>query len=140
MAPIASYTVCKVFTETERRFLSDIGEDITEWLAANPQFEVVGRAVVQSSDRGRHCISICVFVRERRQSFFAHAASDGYIHGWASMTAPRPLCGQDVDPARPDESKGYCPACMPKMMERAGQTEEQVRAALEFNRDARSFS
>lgn len=65
MAPLAGYTVCKVFTETERRYLSDIGHRITEWLAANPQFEVVGRTVVQSSDRGRHCLSVVLLARER---------------------------------------------------------------------------
>ena len=63
--PIASYTVCKVFTEVDRRYLSDIGDQITEWLATNPQFEVVGKVVVQSSDRGRHCLSAVVMVRER---------------------------------------------------------------------------
>lgn len=65
MAPIAGYTVCKVFTEVERRYLTDIGDQITAWLATNPQFEVVGKVVVQSSDRGRHCISVAIFVRER---------------------------------------------------------------------------
>lgn len=63
--PIAGYTVCKVFTETERHYLSDTGDDLTEWLAANPQFEVVASVVVQSSDRGRHCLTICAFLRER---------------------------------------------------------------------------
>lgn len=65
MDPIAGYTVCKVFTEVDRRYLTDIGDQITEWLVTNPQFEVVGRVVVQSSDRGRHCLSAIVFVRER---------------------------------------------------------------------------
>jgi hypothetical protein len=63
--PIAGYTLCKVFTETERRYLSEVGDNLTAWLAEHPEYEILEVVVVQSSDRSRHCLSAVAFLRER---------------------------------------------------------------------------
>jgi hypothetical protein len=63
--PIAGYTRCEVFSETERRYLGEVGDNLTAWLAEHPQYEVVEVVMVQSSDRSRHCLSAVAFLRER---------------------------------------------------------------------------
>lgn len=41
-----------------------LGEQVTAWLAARPNIEVVEIVVTQSSDAAFHCIAISVFYRE----------------------------------------------------------------------------
>jgi len=54
---------CKVFTATKARERDGLGDELTRWLAANPEVEVVDREVLQSSDREFHCLSIVIFYR-----------------------------------------------------------------------------
>lgn len=51
---------CKVFTATKAKERSELGEEVTKWLAAN-NVEVVDKIVTQSSDSEFHCLSITLF-------------------------------------------------------------------------------
>lgn len=63
--PVAGYTHVKVFSATRYVERERLGEHLTEWLAANPQLEVVDTQVLQSSDAAYHCSSIVIFLRDR---------------------------------------------------------------------------
>jgi hypothetical protein len=52
----------KVFSATMHRDRAVLGERITDWIAANA-IEISRFEVRQSSDRGFHCLTICVFYR-----------------------------------------------------------------------------
>ena len=62
---INGYTGCKVFTATKVYDRDRLGDQITRWLSANPDIEVLHTTVTQSSDAAFHCYSICLFHRER---------------------------------------------------------------------------
>lgn len=51
----------KVFSATLQRHRDELGERVTEWLAANRAVRVVESVVSQSSDREFHCLSITLF-------------------------------------------------------------------------------
>ncbi len=51
----------KVFSATKARDRSALGDRFTEWLEANPEFEVVDTVVTQSSDAEFHCLTFTVF-------------------------------------------------------------------------------
>lgn len=51
----------KVFSATLQRHREELGERVTEWLAANRAIRVVESVVSQSSDREYHCLSITLF-------------------------------------------------------------------------------
>ena len=51
----------KVFSATLQRNRDELGERVTEWLAANRTVRVVESVVSQSSDREFHCLSITLF-------------------------------------------------------------------------------
>ena len=53
----------KVFSTTLARDRGVMGETITEWLAENPDIEIVDKVVTQSSDREFHCLTITIFFR-----------------------------------------------------------------------------
>ena len=53
----------KIFSATKARERELLGENITEWLRANPGIEVVDKIVTQSSDSEFHCLSITLFYR-----------------------------------------------------------------------------
>ena len=59
--------VC-VFTATKGRDRAELGRRVTEWLKSHPQARVVDKVVTQSSDAEFHCLSITLFVRNRRNS------------------------------------------------------------------------
>lgn len=59
------FTGLKVFSTTLARDRDQMGEQITRWLEAHPQLEVVEREVRQSSDKEFHCLTITLFYRER---------------------------------------------------------------------------
>ncbi len=63
---MADFTGVKVFTTTLARDREAMGDQITKWLTANPDFEVVDKRVTQSSDRAFHCLSITLFYRDRK--------------------------------------------------------------------------
>jgi len=51
----------KVFSATMAKDRQHLGEDITDWLRANPGIDVVDKVVTQSSDSEYHCLSVVFF-------------------------------------------------------------------------------
>ena len=43
----------------------DLGEQVTRWLRANADLEIVDRTVVQSSDNEFHCLTVVLFYKPR---------------------------------------------------------------------------
>ena len=60
-----SWDGCKVFSATKARERDALGDEVTRWLQANPEIEIVDREVRQSSDREFHCLTIVLFYRKR---------------------------------------------------------------------------
>lgn len=58
----------QVFTAAMSAGRQELGERVTSWLAQHPELVVVDIEVVQSSDLLYHCVSICVFFRQRRET------------------------------------------------------------------------
>jgi hypothetical protein len=54
----------KVFSATMVGDRGNLGERVTEWLQANPEFEVCEIVVTQSSDEAFHCLALTVFYWE----------------------------------------------------------------------------
>ena len=52
---------CRVFSATMREQRDVLGDKVTDWMAANPTFDISDIIVTQSSDREFHCIAITVF-------------------------------------------------------------------------------
>lgn len=53
----------KVFSATKARDRDLLGETITGWIRAHPEYEVFEKIVTQSSDAEFHCLAITVFYR-----------------------------------------------------------------------------
>jgi hypothetical protein len=53
----------RVFSATRARDRLVLGEVITDWIRANPDYELVDKLVLQSSDAQFHCVTIVVFFR-----------------------------------------------------------------------------
>lgn len=53
----------KVFSATKAREREALGERLTEWMADNPQYDIVDTVVTQSSDHEFHCLTITVFYK-----------------------------------------------------------------------------
>jgi hypothetical protein len=60
---INGYTGAKVFTATVAQKREALGDEVTRWLGANRDVEVVDTVVSQSSDSQFHCVTIVVFYR-----------------------------------------------------------------------------
>ena len=58
-------TGVKVFSATKAKERDDLGEQVTRWLRANSDLEVVDRTVVQSSDNEFHCLTVVLFYRNK---------------------------------------------------------------------------
>ena len=58
------YSGVKVFCVTKAKDREALGDFITTWLRNNPQFEIVGKVVRQSSDAEFHCFTVILFYRE----------------------------------------------------------------------------
>jgi len=58
------FTGVKVFCATKAKEREALGDFVTTWIRGNPQLEVVGKAVRQSSDLEFHCFTIMLFYRE----------------------------------------------------------------------------
>jgi hypothetical protein len=54
----------KVFSATMAQERDQLGEKITQWLAAHPGVEIVDKIVTQSSDEAFHCLAITLFFNE----------------------------------------------------------------------------
>jgi hypothetical protein len=50
----------KVFTATMRDQRANLGEIVTEWIAAHRGIEIIDITVTQSSDASFHCLAITV--------------------------------------------------------------------------------
>jgi hypothetical protein len=59
------FTGVKVFSATKAKERDDLGEQVTRWLRANGDLEVVDRTVVQSSDNEFHCLTVVLFYRAK---------------------------------------------------------------------------
>ena len=53
----------KLFSATKAREREFLGETITDWIRTHPEFEIVDKLVMQSSDAEFHCLSITVLYR-----------------------------------------------------------------------------
>ena len=58
---MASFTGVKVFSATKAKDREELGENITRWIRANPNFKITDKIVTQSSDSEFHCITITLF-------------------------------------------------------------------------------
>jgi folate-dependent tRNA-U54 methylase TrmFO/GidA len=56
----------KVFSATMAQERDQLGEKITQWLAAHPGVEIVDKIVTQSSDEAFHCLAITLFYNEAK--------------------------------------------------------------------------
>ncbi|TMA28880.1 MAG: hypothetical protein E6J78_04090 [Deltaproteobacteria bacterium] len=59
------FTGVKVFSATKAKERDDLGEQVTRWLRANADLEVVDRTVTQSSDNEFHCLTVVIFYRPK---------------------------------------------------------------------------
>src|SRR3954462_11347275 len=59
------FTGVKVFSATKAKERDDLGEQVTRWLRANGDLEIVDRTVIQSSDNEFHCLTIVIFYRPK---------------------------------------------------------------------------
>jgi hypothetical protein len=54
-----------VFSATKAKEREDLGEQVTRWLRANADLEIVDRTVTQSSDNEFHCLTVILFYRAK---------------------------------------------------------------------------
>ena len=59
------FTGVKVFSATKAKERDDLGEQVTRWLRANADVEIVDRTVTQSSDNEFHCLTVVLFYKPR---------------------------------------------------------------------------
>jgi hypothetical protein len=59
------FTGVKLFSATKAKEREDLGEQVTRWLRANGDLEIVDRTVIQSSDNEFHCLTIVIFYRPK---------------------------------------------------------------------------
>ncbi|HEX9579396.1 MAG TPA: hypothetical protein VF993_16695 [Myxococcales bacterium] len=59
------FTGVKVFSATKAKERDDLGEQVTRWLRANADLEIVDRTVMQSSDNEFHCLTVVIFYRPK---------------------------------------------------------------------------
>ena len=62
------FTGVKVFSATKAKERDDLGEQVTRWLRANADLEIVDRTVTQSSDNEFHCLTVVIFYKSRNGS------------------------------------------------------------------------
>lgn len=58
---MVAFTGVKVFSATKAWEREQISERINDWLATNPDVEIVDKIVTQSSDSEFHCLTITLF-------------------------------------------------------------------------------
>ena len=59
------FTGVKLFSATKAKERDELGDQVTRWLRANGDLEVVDRTVIQSSDNEFHCLTIVIFYRPK---------------------------------------------------------------------------
>jgi hypothetical protein len=55
----------KVFSATKAKEREGLGDEVTKWIRANPDAEIIDKIVTQSSDSEFHCLTITLFYRDR---------------------------------------------------------------------------
>ena len=58
----------KVFSATKAKERELLGEEVTRWIRANPDAEIVDKIVTQSSDSEFHCLTITLFYNRDRKN------------------------------------------------------------------------
>lgn len=58
-------TGVKVFSATKAKEREGLGDEVTKWIRANPEAEIIDKIVTQSSDSEFHCLTITLFYRLR---------------------------------------------------------------------------
>jgi hypothetical protein len=64
-AGVRMFTGVKVFSATKAKERDDLGEQVTRWLRANADLQIVDRTVMQSSDNEFHCLTVVIFYKPR---------------------------------------------------------------------------
>jgi hypothetical protein len=59
------FTGVKLFSATKAKEREELGDQVTRWLRANGDLEIVDRTVIQSSDNEFHCLTIVIFYRPK---------------------------------------------------------------------------
>jgi hypothetical protein len=59
------FTGVKVFSATKAKEREELGDQVTRWVRANADLEIVDRTVIQSSDNEFHCLTIVIFYRPK---------------------------------------------------------------------------
>ncbi|MFL5369139.1 MAG: hypothetical protein ACJ78Z_03035 [Myxococcales bacterium] len=59
------FTGVKVFSATKAKEREELGDQVTRWVRANADLEIVDRTVIQSSDNAFHCLTIVIFDRPK---------------------------------------------------------------------------
>ena len=63
--PNEHFNGVKIFSATMFQQRAQLGETVTEWIAANPRKKITEFVVTQSSDASYHMVAISVFYVER---------------------------------------------------------------------------
>jgi len=59
------FTGVKVFSATKAKERDDLGEQVTRWLRANADLEIVDHTVTQASYDEFHCLTVVLFYKPR---------------------------------------------------------------------------
>jgi hypothetical protein len=62
------FTGVKVFSATKAKEREDLGEQVTRWMRANADLQIVDRTVMQSSDNEFHCLTVVIFYKPKEKS------------------------------------------------------------------------
>lgn len=54
-------TGVRVFSATKAKEREGLGEEVTRWIRANPDAEIIDKIITQSSDSEFHCLTITLF-------------------------------------------------------------------------------
>jgi len=65
---VGMFTGVKVFSATKAKERDDLGEQVTRWMRANADLEIVDRTVVQSSDNEFHCLTVVLFYKPKAKT------------------------------------------------------------------------
>lgn len=63
----AKYEGAQVFSATTFGRRDKLGEDVTAWIRAHPEYMPVRTCVLQSSDSRFHCLTIVLFWRRQQE-------------------------------------------------------------------------
>lgn len=56
----------RVFSATKAKEREGLGDEVTKWIRANPDAEIIDKIVTQSSDSEFHCLTITLFYKQRK--------------------------------------------------------------------------